>query len=128
MSLTKKEEQELEILMTRLENADFEDAEAEDNNEVESDFRKWVEQKKKEWQEEAHLIYVENNEGVEHRYFLVFQDDITGRLVNDYKTIKGLMTEEKIQEIEQWFSSMKTFNDKVLMFTLVYFQEISIKH
>jgi hypothetical protein len=53
MSLTKKEEQELEILMTRLENADFEDAEAEDNNEVESDFRKWVSQKKKEWQEET---------------------------------------------------------------------------
>ncbi len=59
MSLTKKEEQELEILMTRLENADFEDAEAEDNNEVESDFRKWVSQKKKEWQEQAVNKYID---------------------------------------------------------------------
>jgi len=59
MSLTKKEIQELEILMTRLENADFEDEEAEDNNEVESDFRKWIEQRKEQWQEEAVNEYIE---------------------------------------------------------------------
>jgi hypothetical protein len=53
--LTKEEIQELKILMTRLEEADFEDAEAEDENEVEIDIRKWVEQKKKEWQEEAYM-------------------------------------------------------------------------
>jgi hypothetical protein len=29
----------------------------------------FIEQKKKEWQEEAHLIYVENNEGVERHNF-----------------------------------------------------------
>ena len=52
--LTKEEIQELKILMTRLEEADFEDAEAEDENEVEIDIRKWLEQKKKEWQEEAY--------------------------------------------------------------------------
>jgi hypothetical protein len=55
--LTKEEIQELKILMTRLEEADFEDAEAEDENEVEIDIRKWVEQKKKQWMELAVAEY-----------------------------------------------------------------------